>query len=119
MAWWPRHTPEHRGALLGGGPHHGDGHARAGRGAGAGGEQDAGDIEIGELVDVDGVVAPDDAADAELAQVLHEVVDEAVEVVDDENRACGVGHRRSLREQAALSARRRTADPGGHRRRAP
>jgi hypothetical protein len=111
--------PQHGGALLGRRTDHRHGHAGAGGCAGSGGEQDSCDVEIGELVHVDGVVAPDDGADAELAEVLDQVVDEAVEVVDDENRAFGVGHRHPLPELAALRARRRTAGPGGHRRRAP
>ena len=78
---------EDRGARLGGGAHHRHGDAGAGRACRARGEQHPGDSEVGEFVDVDGVVAPHDAPDAQLPEVLDQVVDEAVEVVDDEDRA--------------------------------
>src|SRR4051794_32106614 len=94
---------EDRRPGLGRGPDHRHGDAGSGGRAGAGGEQHPGDVEVGELLDGDGVVAADDAAHTQLAQVLDEVVDEAVEVVDDED---GPAH---VLKVYTLSAPRRTA----------
>ncbi len=50
--------------------------------SGSGGYQHT--VELGYLVGVHDVVAPDHALGSELGQILHQVVDEAVVVVDDE-----------------------------------
>ena len=46
-------------------------------------------LRPGQIGRADGVVAAHDHVDTELAQVLHQVVDEAVVVVDDENAHAG------------------------------
>ena len=94
--------PEQRGFGRRAGLHEGDRGARAFRGAGPGGEQDAvergggvGDGGVGGQAVV--VVAPDLRVHPELAQVLDQVEHEAVVVVDDREPA-------SAQVTAAISA---------------
>jgi hypothetical protein len=82
-----------RRSCLGGGAHHRHGHPGVGRRPRAGREQHSGDVEVGQLLHAHGVVASHDAPHAQLPEVLDEVVDEAVEVVDDEDRPVDGGHR--------------------------
>ena len=96
---------EHGRPRLGRRADHRHADARVAGRAGAGGEQHAGHVEVGELGGGDRVVPPDRARDAELAQVLDQVVDEAVEVVDDEDGTAHVPclHRRPPQPAAAVA----------------
>jgi hypothetical protein len=71
-------------------------------GAGAGADQHA--VERAQLLEVDLVVAAHGDLGAELGEVLHEVVDEAVVVVDHEHAHGGSLPQRQLRSPNPLLA---------------
>ena len=87
---------EQRHLFLGGGAD--QVHADAGlvRRAGAGREHDAGGLQRQRLVDRDLVVAMHDAARAEIAQEVDEVVGEAVVVIDQEKHGGILAVRRTI-----------------------
>ncbi len=81
----PQADPQQRDFALGAVLDHRQAHAGVVGVPWAGREQDAVDTEPLDLAHLDVVVAPHDRLRAQLAEVLHEVVDERVVVVDDED----------------------------------
>ncbi len=84
MHWWPRHTPS-TGPVPGEGLDGLVGHAGVLGSTGTGADEHGVGIECHQLGHRKRVVAVHDRFGSELAQVLDEVVDEAVVVVDDQH----------------------------------
>ena len=85
MHWWPRHTPSTGTPCAGEVLDRGVRQTGVLGSTGAGRDQQPVGPELDHLVEGDAVVAVDDRLGAELPEVLHEVVDERVVVVDDED----------------------------------